>query len=210
MTMEHLPTLPALVVLLALSMVGMTNLHANLRLYTAQSLLLGYIAIDAGRVHGEPLLVLVGVAVCLIKGIVVPAYLAYATRKIGCRRDSGLIIAPPLQLLLAIGCLAILTLARPFHYDIPADAVPALAVVLLGMLQMSTRRLAVSLIVGFLVLENGIFLYTVSQPHSMPVVVEIGVLMDVLAGAMLGGILAFQINRTFEHIDVTEMKELRG
>jgi Hydrogenase 4 membrane component (E) len=78
------------------------------------------------------------------------------------------------------------------------------------MVLMVSRRLAVSQILGFLVLENGLFFYTIAQPHSMPLVVELGVLMDVLAGTMLAGVLAFRISDSFDHIDVTELTQLRG
>jgi hydrogenase-4 component E len=201
---------PALLVVLALCMVGLTQFRSNVLLYSAQSAVLGALTTVVGSERSEPLLALVGCAILLLKGAVVPLYLAYAARKIGCRRDVGQIIAPPLQIFLALAGLSILALGHPFHNELPASALPALSILLLGMLIMMTRRLAVSQIVGFLVIENGIFLFTISQPHSMPLVVEIGVLMDVLAGTMLAGLLAFHINRTFEHIDVSELKDLRG
>ena len=210
MTLLSFDPVAALLVVLAMSMVGVTQFRSNVMLYGLQSVVLGLLAISIGRQQGEPLLVLSGVAVVLTKGILVPWYLAHAARKIGCRRDVGLIIAPPLLLFLAVGSLSLLLLANPFRDTLPASAPPSLGILMIGMLLMIARRLAVSQIIGFLVLENGIFLFTIAQPHSMPLLVEIGVLMDVLAGTMMAGLLAFRINRTFEHINVGELKELRG
>ena len=77
------------------------------------------------------------------------------------------------------------------------------------MILMISRRMAISQIVGFLVLENGIFYYTIAQPRAMPLLVELGVLLDVLAATMLAGLLAYRINDRFEHIDVTALDSLR-
>ncbi|MGO8671358.1 MAG: hypothetical protein ACLQVD_08365 [Capsulimonadaceae bacterium] len=200
----------AVAVVIGLCMIGLTELRTSITLYGMQSVALGLLAVVIGIGHREPVLVFVGSIVVLLKGIAVPLYFIFAARRIGCRRDVGMLVAPPLQFFLALGVLSLIALLRPLHQDLSSTALPAIGIVLLGMLLMLTRRLAVSQILGFLVLENGIFLYTIAQPHSMPLLVEIGVLMDVLAGTMLAGMLAFRINETFDHIDVTRLKELRG
>ena len=77
------------------------------------------------------------------------------------------------------------------------------------MLLMMTRRLALSQIIGFLVLENGIFLYGLTQTHGMPLMIEMGVVFDVLVGVLVAGVVIFRLNRSFEHIDVTQLRGLR-
>jgi hydrogenase-4 component E len=129
---------------------------------------------------------------------------------IGCRRERGLAIAPPIQLFVAGAAIALLALSHPFRGELPTTAMPSIDILFLGMLFMVTRRLAVSQIIGFLVLENGIFLFTVTLTHPMPALIDMGVLMDVLAGTMLAGMLAFRINNAFEHIDVAQLTELHG
>jgi hydrogenase-4 component E len=210
MPLNSIDPIAAFAIAAALFMVGLTQFRTSVGLYALQSLALGAMAARVGFRRHEDLLLFVGPAVALLKGILVPLYLLVAARRIGCRRDVGMVIAPPLQLFLALGGLVVLVLGRPFHDTLPPSALPAMGIMLLGMLLMMTRRLAVSQILGFLVLENGMFVYTISQPYSMPIVVELGVLMDVLAGTMLAGIIAFRINKSFEHIDVAELKELRG
>jgi hydrogenase-4 component E len=74
---------------------------------------------------------------------------------------------------------------------------------------MLTRRLALSQVIGFLVLENGIFLYGLTQTHGMPLLVEMGVIFDVLVGVLVSGLVIFRLNRSFEHIDVTQLRGLR-
>jgi hydrogenase-4 component E len=64
-------------------------------------------------------------------------------------------------------------------------------------------------VIGFLVLENGIFLYALTQTQGIPLMVEMGILLDVLVAVMVAGLVIFRINRSFEHIDVTRLRELR-
>ena len=200
----------SLVVVLALCMTGITHLGSGFVLYGLQAALLGCLSAWIGADRSEPALVVIGIAVAVLKGIGVPLFLARTVTRIGVHRDVGLGIAPPLQLACAVGSLALLVLVRPLSHEVPLSAMPAIGLLLLGMLQMLTRRLAVSQILGFLVLENGIFLYTIAQPHSMPFVVEMGALMDVLVGTMMAGMLVFQIKQSFEHIDVAQLRDLRG
>lgn len=196
--------------LLGLWMVGLTHLRSKLTLYGLQTIALGLLAADIGFVRRETTLIAAGLAICAIKGLGIPGYLGWVIRRIGCRRDEGLAIAPPLLLLVTVGALGALLLIHPFSEEVSLSAIPAAGLILIGMILMVSRRLAVSQILGFLVLENGIFLYTISQPHSMPLLVELGVLLDVLAGTMLAGLLAFRIRDSFEHIDVTELRQLQG
>ncbi|HEY3331525.1 MAG TPA: hypothetical protein VGK19_15955 [Capsulimonadaceae bacterium] len=207
------PTIEAVsaaLVVLSLWMIGISQYVTSVRLFAVQSITLGALAAYIGMSKGEPMMIVVGIAVAIFKGGAVPSYLAFAGRKIGCRNDSSLSIAPPLQIFLAGSVVAFLSLSHPFRGELPATAIPCLDILLIGMLLMVTRRLALSQIIGFLVIENGIFLYTISQTYGMPVLVELGVLMDVLAITMLAGLLVYRISSTFEHVDVTKMKELKG
>src|SRR5438128_2341044 len=88
------------VVLLGLWMVGLTQLPSKLMLYALQSIALGVLAIWIGSHHHEPTLIAAGIAVTFFKGIAVPVYLLSAVRRIGCRRDEGILLAPPLLLFL--------------------------------------------------------------------------------------------------------------
>jgi hydrogenase-4 component E len=78
-----------------------------------------------------------------------------------------------------------------------------------GLILMLTRRLAVSQIVGFLVIENGIYVFALTQTKGMPMMVEMGILLDVLVGVMVSGLLLFKIQKSFEHIDVGQLTELK-
>ncbi len=199
--------------LLAVWMCGVTRLQTLLRGLALQTALLGCICIVLGQgAHSEHFLVLAG-AVLLIKAIGIPCFLAWAVQRLAVPRDTGATLSPTLALLMACAILGASYFLAP-QMAVPAmghagAAGVALALLLTGMLIMITRRLALSQIVGFLVLENGIFLYGLTQTHGMPLLVEMGVVFEVLVGVMVAGLVVFRMNRSFEHVDVTQLRELR-
>jgi hydrogenase-4 component E len=75
---------------------------------------------------------------------------------------------------------------------------------------MVSQGKAIMQIVGLLVLENGIFLAALATTFGMPLVIEIGVFFDLLMGILIMGVFAFRIRDTFEHLDVTRLRRLRG
>lgn len=197
-------------VFLGLWMVAVTNLRTSIVLLCLQTTLLASHACFRGVEVGEGTLILAGASYLAFKGIGVPTYLIYVTRRLGSPREDGLHLSPPLLLFLAVGSLAALLLLQPFREVVPATSMPAFALLFVGMLLMLSRRLAISQIIGFLVLENSMFLYTISQHHGMPLVVELGALFELLVWTLMAGVLAFHIKDRFEHIDVSVLRELRG
>ncbi|HEY1417834.1 MAG TPA: hypothetical protein VGF41_08000, partial [Myxococcaceae bacterium] len=85
----------------------------------------------------------------------------------------------------------------------------ALAVILLAFLMMITRRKAVTQVVGFLAMENGLFFAATSATYGMPMVVELGIALDVLVGVFILGIFFFQIREQFESLDLRHLETLR-
>lgn len=85
----------------------------------------------------------------------------------------------------------------------------ALSTVLLGLLMMITRKKAITQIIGFLSLENGLFFAATSATYGMPLVVELGVALDILIAAFIFGIFFFQIRTTFDSLDLKEMEKLK-
>jgi hydrogenase-4 component E len=85
----------------------------------------------------------------------------------------------------------------------------AMACVLLAFLMMITRRKAVPQVVGFLAIENGLFFAATSATYGMPMVVELGVALDVLVGTFIFGIFFFQIRETFDSLDIHHLEKLK-
>jgi hydrogenase-4 component E len=203
---------PALVAVL---MLGTTHLSLNLWLYCAHTALIAaataYIAGSGGEGH----LYMVAVGICVIKAAFIPYFLSWIIRKLQVQSDAGVFIPAPLSLHLGIllfGAAYLLAAQLPgltTNGDSRLAATAAISLVCTGTLLMLTRKIALSQIIGFLVIENGIYLFALTQTRGMPLIVEMGIFLDVLVGVMITGLLLFRIKKSFEHIDVTQLTELR-
>jgi hydrogenase-4 component E len=85
----------------------------------------------------------------------------------------------------------------------------ALAVILLAFLMMITRRKAVTQVIGFLAMENGLFLAATSATYGMPMVIELGIALDLLVGVFILGIFFFQIREQFDSLDLHNLESLK-
>jgi len=213
MHISQIDLLTAIAAMLAVGMCGTAGTQTLVRGVAAQTVLLGIITMMLGiKLHAPHYLWLGGV-VLVVKAIAIPGYLAWAVHKLRIRQGGGPTISPVLALLAGCGILTVSFFLAP---RIAVDAMGnrgaagmALALLLIGMLLMLTRRYAINQVIGFLVLENGIFLYGLTQTHGMPLIVEMGVVFDVLVGVLVAGVVIFRLNRSFEHIDVTQLRGLR-
>ena len=86
----------------------------------------------------------------------------------------------------------------------------AITLFLIGFFMMVNRRKALTQVLALLSLENGLFLAAISLTYGMPLIVELGVLFDVLVAVMVLGILVYRIRETFESMDVSRLRRLRG
>lgn len=198
--------------MLAVCMCGVTRLRTLLGLLALQVAALAGIAVQIGQQTQQVHFLYLALIVLLVKMIAIPWYLAWATQRLGIREDRGITFSPTAALMLGCGILCAGYFVSPLiatPIGNTGEAGMALALVLVGMLLMISRRLAISQVVGFLVLENGIFLYGLTQTPGMPLLIEMGVIFDVLVGVLVAGLVIFRLNRSFEHIDVTQFRGLR-
>ena len=86
----------------------------------------------------------------------------------------------------------------------------AFATFLIGFFVLVSRRKAITQVIGYLLIENGAYVFGQSLAAQMPFVVELGLLLDLLVGVIVMGIVILQINREFDHIDVDQLNLLKG
>lgn len=101
------------------------------------------------------------------------------------------------------------TMALPFPVGSRLLVPAAIANVLLGFLVVVVRRQAITQVVGYLVLENGVFVFGLGLAGQQPIVVELSLLLDVLVGVFVMGIAIHHISQTFDHIDTGALASLR-
>ncbi|MDP4093107.1 MAG: hydrogenase, partial [Bacillota bacterium] len=88
--------------------------------------------------------------------------------------------------------------------------VDSVSVVLIGLFFMISRRKAIGQIVGFLVVENGLFITAIFATHGMPIVIDLGIFIDLITAVLIMGIMVFRINDKFDTTDINKLNRLRG
>jgi hydrogenase-4 component E len=202
------------VVLVNLTLLGMSQLAACVRLSAAQGMALGILPLLVST-HGiGPRLVLLALVTFILKGIVFPQMLLRAIRSADVRREVEPIVGYAASILLGILVLA-LSFWMAARFDLPRPVASplvlplALATILIGLFLIVSRRKAIMQVVGYLVLENGVFIFGVALAQEEPFLVEMGVLLDVFVAVFVMGIMIFHISREFDHIDVDQLTSLK-
>jgi hydrogenase-4 component E len=206
---------PLLIVALALNFVilGVSRIRAVIQAVALQGIVLGLVPVF---LHSElglrgNLLVIVTIA---LKGLIIPALLVRAMREANIQHEVNPVVNYMSSLLLgAVGT----ALAMVFSYTLPlADEhkdlllVPAsLSTVWAGFLMLTTRKKAIMQVLGYLLLENGIFLFGLLLLEAMPFLVEVGVLLDLFTGVFVMGIIIHQISREFSTLNTDQLSELK-
>ena len=165
-------------------------------------------------IQDAPHLYVTAAIALLFKATVIPVVLHRLVRHLGIHRTIEAVVGVGLTMLAGIGLVALSIVVM-----LPAsiDAVPlaredlafALSVVLLGLLMMVTRRNAVSQVVGFMSMENGLVL-AATGAKGMPLVVEISVAFSILIAFIVIGIFLFRIRERFDTVDVQALEMFRG
>ena len=201
------------VLLLNFALLGTSRLSAAIKFAGIQGVLLG-VALFVSHEQPGLRLILLAVASAALKGAVIPAILLRAMRNVAIRREIEPFVGFTTSLLL--GALAT-GLSLVFARSLPLMTehaglltVPAsLATVLTGFLVLTTRRKAITQVVGYLVLENGIFVFGLTLVEAIPFLVEIGVLLDLFVAVFVMGIIMDHIQREFSSLSTEHLTSLR-
>ena len=208
-----LSTLVAALLLINLVALGTSRIGTVVRAVALQGVLLGLLALAAhGGVSWRVLAL--ALASSVLKGWLIPLILFRALRQVEIKRE----VEPSLGLLpsLLLGALAtVLAVAAGSRLPLAEGAlapllIPAsLATVAAGFILLTTRLKAISQVLGYLVLENGIFIFGLLLVDAMPFLVEAGVLLDLFVGIFVLSIIIHHINREFASLDTRRLSLLR-
>ena len=212
--MQLLNTFAALLLLTSFAMLSQRRVVTMVNLLALQGLLLAsatlLLAWRTGKGH-----MYVSAAMTLgLKAIFLPWLLHRLIRRLGVYWDSepllniaGTMLVGLLIVIFAFG------LAQPISElattTTRSSIGIAIAVVLLAFLTMITRRKAMSQVVGFLSMENGLFFGAMSATYGMPMIVELGVALDILVAMLVLGVFFFQIREQFDSLDLHHLENLR-
>jgi hydrogenase-4 component E len=210
----------ALVLVLQIAMVAQRWLVTNIRVFAAQSFLLAGIANTIAYFNNAPHIYFAAALTLVVKVILLPVLMERLVAKIEIRQEIEPLINIPLSVLIS-GCLTIVgyVVAESFYHPEAGTTAAtlghntlavAISLFLIGFFMMLNRRKALTQVLALLSLENGLFLAAISLTYGMPLVVELGVFFDLLVATMVLGILVYRIRETFDSMDVSKMRRLRG
>lgn len=219
--MTHLPlaqqlldTCAALLLLLSFAMLSQRRVVSLVNLYAVQGAVLAAATLLLAWRTGEAHLYVSAALTVVLKVAFLPWLLHRLIRKLEVYRDiESLLNIPGILIVGLVIVVFAFSLAQPITRlasTATRGAVGiALSVVLLAFLMMITRRKAMSQVVGFLSMENGVFFGAMSASYGMPMVVELGVALDVLVAVLVLGVFFFQIRERFESLDLHHLEKLR-
>ncbi|MFO1418801.1 MAG: formate hydrogenlyase [Methylotetracoccus sp.] len=205
--------LAAFVVFTSFLMLAQRRLFPLIGLFASQGLLLAVTTALVAYNRDYPHLYLSAAMTLLIKTILIPWMLRRWIIQLNVHRDVESLLYPTYVMSAAAGLVLF-----SYYVVLPIEQLSTLAtrnaiavsfaVVLLGMLLMISRRQAVTHVVGFMSIENGLFFAAVTATNGMPMVVELGVAFDVLVAAVLFGVFFFHIRSSIDSLDVDQLSRL--
>ena len=201
-------------VLLSFLMLYQDRMGGMIRIFAMHAIVLTLSVAWQAFTQNAPHLYVTAAIALLFKAIIIPVSLQRIIVRLGVHREIEVVGGVGVTMLLGMGLVA-LSMAVMLPATASADPLAredlafALSVVLLGLLTMVTRRNAVSQIIGFMSLENGLIL-AAAGAKGMPLVVEISVAFSVLIAFIVIGVFLFRIRERFDSVDVGVLEFSRG
>jgi hydrogenase-4 component E len=198
-----------------LVLLGLSELGGCIRVVAIQGILLGIFTLIA-RVDAFSLrFVILGVVSMALKGFVFPYLLSRDIREAKVRREVEPFVGYAASIVIGLAMLAAsIAIAARFPSLAPASSslvIPvALSMAFTGLFLVISRRKALTQVIGYLVFENGIYMFGIFAAGEIPFLVEFGVLLDVFVAVFVMGIAINHINREFDHIDTDQLSSLKG
>lgn len=207
-------TLAGLLLLVSFMMLSQVRLYALLNVLALQALILALSVAWQARIQAASHLYIAAAIALGFKAVLIPWALRRMVKRMGLHREVETVGGIGITMLAGIALVALslqVMLPVTAHADPVAreDVALALSVVLIGLLMMVMRRNALSQVVGFMSLENGINL-AATGARGMPLVVEFSVAFSVLIAFIVIGIFLFRIRERFDSIDVGSLDRFRG
>jgi hydrogenase-4 component E len=208
-------TVLVLLMLTNLALLGSSRLRACVRFTAMQGILLGALTVFSRWDDLSVRVVLLGIVSTGVKGIVFPWFLFRALRETGAQREVEPFVGYSPSLLAGVLFLGV-SMWLGWRLPMPGRASGTLVLsaaffsILTGLFLIIGRKKALMQVLGYLVMENGIYAFGIALSREMSVLIELGVLLDVLVAVFVMGIAIYHINREFDHIDADRLKTLKG
>lgn len=204
----------SVILLLAFAMLAQRRVLTLINLFALQGLTLCLSTLVVAFTTGQAHLYWSAALTLALKALLLPWILHRLVRRLEVKWDVEPLIKVPTTMLVGVVLVMI-----AFNVALPISELSstitrgtlgiALASVMLAFLMMITRSKAIPQVVGFLAMENGLFLAATSATYGMPMVVELGIALDVLVGVIILGVFFFQIRDQFDSLDIRHLEKLK-
>jgi len=204
----------AVLLIVSFAMISQRRILSLVHLYTTQGVTLVLATLTVAYLAGQPHLYASAAITLALKVFLIPILLHRVIDRLDVRWDVEPLINIPLTMLIGIVLVVFaFNLALPIAQLSASIARStlgiALACVLLSFMMMIVRAKAIPQVIGFLAMENGLFFAAAAATNGMPMIVELGIGVDVLVGALILGVFMFQIREQFDSLDIRHLERLR-
>lgn len=212
-------TIEIMMILLVLSdmaLLGLSRLRACIGIVSFQGMLLGLLAIIIQYPAVTPRLIMIAAASFGIKGFIFPLLLRRGIREAGTQHEAEPFIGYIMSIITGFVMAGIsiwlgmkfsaLTVTDGSSFIFPA----ALTTLFTGLFLIIARRNALNQCLGYIIMENGIYTFGIASVAEIPLLVELGILLDVFVAVFVMGIAIYHINREFDHLDSDRLNILKG
>ncbi len=206
-------TIAGLILFTSFALLSQPRIVTTIHIFAWQGILLSIdtalVAYDTGMHH----LYWSAGLTFIMKGLFIPWLLHRLIHRMEFQREQDTIHHPAMVLLagaiLVIFCYAVALPIEKLGTSVTQPIIAlSMAMIMLAMLMLITRHKAVSQVIGFMALENGLFFAAVSATHGMPMVVELGVAFDVFVAAIIFGVFFLHFNDNFHSLDIDHLTRL--
>ncbi len=202
-------------ILTNLAVLGSSRLNACIRIIALQGVVLGLLPILVGEGAPTIRMTLLTAATMGLKGAVFPWLLLRALRVAGIRREvepfigyNWSVLAGLLSLAASVWLGGRLPMPETARSSLVGPV--ALFMIFCGLFVIVSRRKAITQILGYIIMENGAYAFGVVLLEEIPVLVELGILMDAFVAVFVMGVAIYHIQREFDHVDVDQLDTLKG
>jgi hydrogenase-4 component E len=214
-----LNTLSLLILLSSFVLMSNKRISSYIKTFRIQSILIavaaGSLGIKSIMEEGRFDVLIVCIIIVILKVIYIPRLLSKTNNKVEHKVEKDFILNIPMLVIICCGIVvftffSLSTIEGINEGTINVELVNSISVILIGLFFMISRKKAIGQIIGFLVLENGLFITAMFATEGMPFVVDMGIFVDMLSAVMILGIMVFRINEKFESIDISKLNRLKG
>jgi len=216
---SYLDILSVLILLSSIVLVSHKRIKSYIKTFRIQSAL---IALTAGIMGWNSLMeegsfdiLVVCVIIILLKVILIPRLLHKTYHNIEYKVEKDFFLNIPLLIIICCGLVvfvyfSVSNISGLNEDHINLQVVNSFSVILIGLFFMISRKWALGQMIGFLVIENGIFVTAMFSTHGMPFIVDIGIFIDMITAILIMGVMVMQINEKFESININKLRNLKG